>query len=99
MTETNGTTFVEQWGIFELQLSATTPGNPYRDVELTAQFASAQRTIEVDGFYDGEGVYRIRFMPDVQGTWHYCTQSTLDALTGIEGTFVCVAPTSDNHGP
>src|SRR6516225_6680075 len=93
------TTNVEQWGIFELELHGSAEGNPYLDVELTAQFAYKHRVIEVDGFYDGEGVYRIRFMPDTQGTWRYRTQSTLDALNGTEGTFTCIPPAPDNHGP
>src|SRR5690348_8437617 len=99
MTETNSTSVIEQWGVFELQLSASTRENPYRDVQLTALFASPQRSIKVDGFYDGEDVYRVRCMPDVQGTWRYRTRSTLDALDGIEGTFTCAAPTANNHGP
>ena len=99
MTVTNSTANVEQWDIFELALHGSAEGNPYMDVELTAQFAHKHRVIEVDGFYDGDGVYRIRFMPDVQGAWHYHTQSNLDALNGAEGIFTCVAPAQGNHGP
>jgi Domain of unknown function (DUF5060) len=78
MIDTKSAAHVEQWGIFELQLSASTRGNPYLDVVFSAQFVYKHRLVEVDGFYDGDGVYRIRFMPDVQGTWRYHTQSTLD---------------------
>jgi hypothetical protein len=99
MTLTKGTAEVEQWEIFELALHGSTEGNPYLDVELTAQFAYKHRVIEVDGFYDGDRVYRIRFMPDTQGTWWYRTQSNLDILNSVEGTFTCVAPGPDNHGP
>src|SRR5579859_6491335 len=99
MTVTNSRTDVEQWGIFELALHASAAGNPYQEVELTAQFTHKHRVIEVDGFYDGDGVYRIRFMPDVQGVWHYQTHSNLDALSGARGTFSCVAPAAGNHGP
>jgi hypothetical protein len=99
MIPAHTTTNAEQWGIFELALHGSAEGNPYLDVELAAQFAYKHRVIEVDGFYDGDGVYRIRFMPDIQGTWHYRTQCTLDALNGSEGTFTCVAPAPDNHGP
>src|SRR6476469_8700806 len=69
MTLTNSTADVEQWGIFELELRGRAEGNPYLDVEFTAQFAYKHRVIEVDGFYDGDGVYRIRFMPDIEGTF------------------------------
>jgi hypothetical protein len=99
MTLAHTTTHVEQWGIFELALHGSAEGNPFLDVELTAQFAYKHRVIEVDGFYDGDGVYRIRFMPDTPGTWRYRTQSNLDALKGTEGTFTCLPPRSGNHGP
>lgn len=94
---TNGAE-IEQWGIFELALQGSAAGNPYLDVELTAQFSYKHRVIEVDGFYDGDGIYRIRFMPDTQGTWRYSTQSNRDELNGAEGTFTCVVPAPGNHG-
>jgi len=99
MIPAHTTTHVEQWGIFELALRGSAEGNPYRDVEFTAQFAYKHRMIEVDGFYDGDGIYRIRFMPDIQGSWRYRTQSNHGSLNGIEGTFTCLPPKSDNHGP
>jgi Domain of unknown function (DUF5060)/Domain of unknown function (DUF5605)/Protein of unknown function (DUF4038) len=99
MTRTNNTTHVEQWGIFELTLPGSAEGNPYLDVELTARFAYKHRAIEVDGFYDGDGVYRIRFMPDTPGTWRYRTQSNIGSLNGTEGTFTCLPPRPGNHGP
>jgi hypothetical protein len=99
MTANNNTTHVEQWGIFEVALTGSAEGNPFLDVELTAQFSYKHRTIEVDGFYDGDGVYRIRFMPDTLGSWQYRTRSNRNELTGVEGTFTCVAPAPGNHGP
>ena len=99
MAVTTQRTEVEQWGMFELTLTGSTDGNPYLDVELTGQFTFQHRTVEVDGFYDGDGVYRIRFMPDTQGTWQYRTRSNRDELSGAEGTVTCVAPAPGNHGP
>jgi Domain of unknown function (DUF5060)/Domain of unknown function (DUF5605)/Protein of unknown function (DUF4038) len=99
MNVTDSTETVEQWDIFELALHGSAGGNPYLDVELTAQFTYKHRMVEVDGFYDGNGIYHIRFMPDAQGTWRYFTRSNLNALNGAGGTFTCVAPTPGNHGP
>ena len=59
---------VEQWGIFELALQGPGDGNPFLEVELTTQFTYKHRTVEVDGFYDGDEIYRVRFMPDTPGT-------------------------------
>lgn len=90
---------VEQWGVFELELTGSAAGNPFHDIHVGAHFSYKHRTVEVDGFYDGDGVYRVRFMPDVQGEWRYRTVSTLTALDGIEGVFICGAPGPGNHGP
>src|SRR5919202_2015194 len=90
---------VEQWGIFELALQGPADGNPFLDVELRARFSYKHRAIEVDGFYDGDGIYRIRFMPDTPGEWGYQTLSNRAELQGHEGTFTATTPGSKNHGP
>ena len=64
---------VEQWGVWELELSGPQDGNPFVDVRFSAEFSNGSKTVEVDGFYDGEGVYRVRFMPDRIGAWRYVT--------------------------
>jgi len=89
----------EQWGVFELALSGSAEGNPFREVQFSADFSYKHRIIEVDGFYDGDGVHRVRFMPDVQGEWRYRTKSNRTELDGKEGAFICVAPRPGNHGP
>jgi hypothetical protein len=60
---------VEKWDFFELELRAQAPGNPFPDVNLEAEFTHNHRTVKVTGFYDGEGIYRARFMPDIEGAW------------------------------
>ena len=91
---------IEQWGLFEVLLHGPSTGNPYQDVTLTARFTLEHRTVQVTGFYDGDGVYRIRFMPDALGHWTYETTSSAPQLTGKTGSFTCVPPTtSGNHGP
>jgi hypothetical protein len=55
--------------------------------------------MEPEGFYDGNGVYKIRFSPDTQGNWTYVTQSNRKELNGITGSLTCVKPQKGNHGP
>jgi hypothetical protein len=91
-------TTVEQWGVFELSLNGRRDGNPFVDVSLGASFRHNERMISVLGFYDGDGIFRVRFMPDDQGEWHYATQSNSRELDGIEGSLVSVPPSPNNHG-
>lgn len=90
---------VEQWGVFEAALQGPSEGNPFVDVRFTATFTNGVRTVEVTGFYDGEGIYRVRFMPDTQGEWHFKTHSNRWPLTGKVGTFRVTAPSKGDHGP
>lgn len=90
---------VEQWGLFEIALDGPSEGNPFQDVSLTAAFTQDHRVVTVKGFYDGGGVYRVRFMPDAQGLWTYTTASNATALSGHRGSLRCTAPSAGNHGP
>ena len=90
---------VEQWGVFEATLTGPAEGNPFLEVRFTAAFTNGQRTVEVAGFYDGAGLYRVRFMPDTLGEWRFETHSNRWPLTGRQGSFRVTAPSSGNHGP
>jgi len=91
---------VEQWGMFELALPGPSTGNPFKEVTLSARFTLKHRTVQVTGFYDGAGVYRVRFMPNAEGRWSYATESSAEQLRGHAGEFDCVPPTTaGNHGP
>ena len=90
---------VERWGIYELSLEGPGDGNPFLDVRLSAHFTYNHRIVEVDGFYDGAGVYRVRFMPDTVGAWRYVTRSNRAELDGQTGAFTCTEPEPGNHGP
>jgi hypothetical protein len=90
---------VAQWDVFELALPGPADGNPFTDVQLTATFASGARAMAITGFYDGDGVYRIRFMPDETGTWHYETSSNCPELAHQVGSLTVTPPGPHNHGP
>lgn len=89
----------ERWDIYEIQLHGPSGGNPFVDVQLGARFIYGHRTVDVDGFYDGNGVYRIRFMPDTVGPWTYTTHSNRQELDGKSGRFLCTPASPGNHGP
>jgi hypothetical protein len=89
---------IEQWGIFELELAGDSSGNPFVEVTLEAVFQQNERVFSVSGFYDGNGVYCVRFMPDAQGEWHYRTRSNRAELDGHEGRFNVTTPAAQRHG-
>ncbi|MCU1322695.1 MAG: hypothetical protein JWM43_2344 [Acidobacteriaceae bacterium] len=92
-------TAVQKYDIFEISLQGPSTGNPFLEVTLQATFTQGHRSLAVDGFYDGNGTFKIRFMPDTEGLWSYTTSSNTPALTNKTGTVNCIAPTGKNHGP
>ncbi len=90
---------VEQWSVFEKAVKARCDENPFTDVEFGARFQHEHRVVTVRGFYDGDGAFGVRFMPDSRGEWTYETFGSCSALCGVEGSFVCTAPSAGNHGP
>jgi hypothetical protein len=90
---------VERWDVFEVGLKGPVEGNPFVDVDLSAEFTDGQSTVRVSGFYDGEGGYILRFMPEGLGTYRYRTKSNVKELDGRQGEFECVRPSTGNHGP
>ena len=89
---------IEKWGVFEAVVNGKSDGNPFLDYEITGIFTGECETVKVNGFYDGEGVYRVRFMPSYEGKYTYTIEgSAVDAP--VRGEFEAVAPTDNNHGP
>jgi Domain of unknown function (DUF5060)/Protein of unknown function (DUF4038)/Domain of unknown function (DUF5605) len=89
---------VERWDVFEVSLNGPREGNPFADTWLKATFRKGARETTIDGFYDGEGVYKIRFMPDSPGEWSYTTNSNAAPLRGKAGGFEAIAPSAGNRG-
>ena len=87
-----------KWEIFEVCFHAEAEfDNPFVDVELQAEFTDGVGSYRVDGFYDGDDVWRVRFSPMREGEWRYATRSNLAAFDGRSGTFWCTAAIS--RGP
>lgn len=89
---------VAQWDRFEITLPGPSGGNPFVDVQLSAVFSQGKRSVTVKGFYDDNGTYRLRFMPDAQGLWRYVTRSNVSELDNQSGSFKAVAPRKGNQG-
>ncbi len=89
----------EQWAIYEISLKGPADGNPFIDTRFSATFSCGTKVEEIPGFYDGDGVYRVHFMPDLPGEWTFETKSNRWPLTGKRGTFTVLPASKANHGP
>ncbi len=89
---------VEKWGIFEAFLTGYHDGNPYEDYTIQGVFTSHNETKTVEGFYDGNGNYIVRFMPSFEGEYRFIIHGTFSSEE-YQGQFNVSAPSRDNHGP
>lgn len=95
------TRYTERWGLFELSVKGTSEGNPFTERRIRAQFSHPLQTVTVDGFYDGDGIYKVRFMPCFEGVWHFFLEGDFGCVETepAEGSFEAVSPSEGNHGP
>lgn len=91
---------VERYGIFELRFDGVSNGNPFTERNIKGTFENKDECKTVDGFYDGDGRYIIRFMPSFEGEYHFeITGNFTEDEKEIKGTFNVIAPNENNHGP
>lgn len=89
---------VERWSVYERAVTATVTGNPFTDHSIRGIFSSKSEQQTVDGFYDGNGVYKVRFMPSFIEEYTYRLEA--DFLEEPEtGSFTVSPASSGNHGP
>ncbi len=91
---------VEKWDIFEIVRCGKREGNPFQDYKMLVTFQGEHERVTINGFYDGNGTYRARFMPSYAGVYTYEIQG--DFCSTIEdpsGEFEVCEPSDGNHGP
>lgn len=91
-------TEVNRWEVFEVALQGPSSGNPFIEQRLQGIFTGKNESIVTEGFYDGDGIYKIRFMPSFSGRYSFILKgSFLDST--LSGRFVVNEAAEDNHGP
>ncbi|MBQ0001786.1 MAG: DUF5060 domain-containing protein, partial [Clostridiales bacterium] len=89
---------VEKWGVFEASMPGKADGNPFTDYAVQGTFVHKNEVKTVDGFYDGDGIYRVRFMPSFEGAYSFTVKGSFSDEV-YEGAFTAIAPSEGNHGP
>ncbi len=82
---------MRQYETFELCFQGKLLSEAYAEIPLYAEFRCDNYAKTIMGFYDGDGRYIIRFLPEVVGEYSWRVYGEIEA----EGHEVCEA--SDNH--
>ena len=99
---------VEMHGVYEASFTSSRAyENPSLDVGAAVEFVSPSgKRASADAFWDGGGVWRVRFSPTETGDWRWtseCTDPANSGLHGRSGSFECKPYRGSNplrvHGP
>jgi len=93
-------TVVAKYDLLELSLTAEKsywnpylqmPGNSFSPSFVVGAFIGPNgEKIQIDGFWDGGRVWKIRMAPMAVGIWTYQTSSPDPGLNGNKGSFECI---------
>ena len=91
----SGDQTVPRFGVFETTLSGPDDlKDPYRQARVTVTFigpvAVGTPRVEVEGFWDGADVWKVRMTPTHVGAWTWRTKSNVKKLDGLTGKLSCV---------
>jgi hypothetical protein len=89
---------VERWSFIEITVQGPTEGNPFTDYTIQGTFACAHESKTVQGFYDGEGLYKVRFMPFFVEPYSFKVFGSFSKET-FTGDFTVTEAQDGNHGP
>ena len=87
---------MEQYRVCELTYQGSVLTDHWAQIDLTAVFSCKDQQVTVRGFYDGAGVYKVRFLPMAAGVWQYQVSGVITDAGTLE--VLPAAPGAD-HSP
>lgn len=84
---------MKQYQLYELVFTGKEPSGSWSQPDICAVFTCEEETVRVKGFYDGNGLYKIRFLPRRTGLWKWEVSGVVQA----SGESFCEA-SGDAHG-
>jgi hypothetical protein len=91
---------VPRWQPFDFSFTTPTQTtNPFLVPFSATVKGPGDATFKTDGFYDGQGAWKIRVSANAEGDWSLVTESALPELNGRRVQFTCVSNSSPHiHG-
>jgi hypothetical protein len=68
-----------QHKMFELSFHGEAPKENQAQVDLTAVFTNGETSTTVKGFYDGDNIYKVRFLPEQVGAYQWHVSGAVEA--------------------
>lgn len=88
---------VEIFEVLEYVFEGPVQDKPLAEIENSPFFYMVVQNQRFEGFYCGDGQYKVRFMPKAVGEWEYVLESDIPELNGQHGEFVSVPEARENR--
>ena len=88
---------VEIFEVIEFIFDGPVIDKPLAEIEKHPFFHMVVQNQKFEGFYCGDGQYKIRFMPKSLGEWEYVLESEIPELNGQSGQFVSIPEARENR--
>lgn len=89
----------QTWLMNELTFESTKAyADPFNDVDIELHLYSGGRLYKIPGFWDGDNIWKIRFVCPYEGIWYFktvCTDEENTAMHGITGVVSCIQYSGD----
>ncbi len=88
------------WDRWEITFDASEVVGPAQDVDFQIMLtAPGGKQVQWCGFWDGASTWKVRFMPDEEGTWSYTTASvpSIPGLDDINGSFESIPAQNEEN--
>lgn len=93
---------MKQYQMCELSFTGDRLRESWAQIDLWGTFCSGERELTVPGFYAGDGVYKVRFLPDRAGNWSYRIFGCMEAEGTVEiapaGNEAACTPDAEGDG-
>lgn len=84
---------MKKYEMLELAFQGEPPSGSWAEADIQAEFSCRKEDWKVKGFYDGGGIYKVRFLPVAEGEYTWKVYGVVEA----SGKFDCVV-SEDCHG-
>ena len=92
---------MRQYEMAEIAFKGAAPRGSEAVIDLNAVFSKNGKDIAVKGFYAGDGVYKVRFLPEEAGSyeWRLYGEAAADLRSDTSGTMSVEPADKSHHGP
>lgn len=82
---------VPRWQPHDFSFTAkTSPANPFMVAFSASVTGPGGIVLDAPGFFDGNGIWKVRVSPTIEGSWSLATKSDLKELDERKAAFTCV---------